>query len=420
MRIKHKFTLITLLIWNLAFSVSGDGNVVSERRVVNSFNSLSITGPFKIVFSNNPNNDFFLQVTADKNLQQYVTIDQIGLSVFVNIKPGIDISRFTQMVLHVDNRDIHKLTINTNSFQQSEGSIFSCDELHLKITGSTPIAFDIRTRKLYAEISNLNTTSLMGEVEETVILNNNNGLLSCFNLKSNTLRLKNSGNGSVEIYGDKQLEITNQNMGHVYYSGAGILTKKIEAISGSICKEENAPCSSLTYLSGKAAQTEEITNNTQIEFNTDSLFQVMMERDQRHRKSKQVDTINTLMEDAENFSCLKWYLNKYGYPDIKTDSLRVMFTTLFMHIDNCSNFLEIKDLLAKAVKDKKLQPNVYAYSYDRSLIASKKEPIFYYFPPGSAFEIQHKPLKEDLPKINKARKEIGLPVYPYLLNGKYF
>lgn len=119
-RISNIAFLLFLYTAYVHAGISGDGNVTSEKRNVSEFRHLTINGPFKIVFSDDPHSDFYIRIETDHNLQQYVTVTQMGNDAFVNIKPGISIESFTKMVLYVDNRDIHALTINSNSREKSE------------------------------------------------------------------------------------------------------------------------------------------------------------------------------------------------------------------------------------------------------------------------------------------------------------
>lgn len=412
-----------LLSGRVCGAVSGDGNVIAEKRTVTEFRQLTINGPFKIVFSDDAKSDFLIKIETDKNLQQYVTVTQIGLCVFVNIQPGVNIEKFTKMILYVDNRDIHALTINSNSREKSEFSMNACN-ITLRITGSIPISIRVKTEKLIAEINNEMTTKLSGDAKEVDIIDNGTGAVEAYDVINSLLRVKNKSIAAVEVYSANDFKIDNSGSGYIYYKGEGTVSELKESIKGTVCREEYKT----TVIIAPVKQDVPLIRKETRGFNTDSLFQVMMERDQRHRKVKLDDTIHCALDDAENFICLKWYLKKYGYPKISIDTLMTMFPTLFMHIDNYENFMQIRGILLQAMKDGKLQPNTYAYSYDRSMIGddrnksvtSHHRPCYFYFLPGSEWDKQYKPTPKELEEVNKQREIINLPPYPGLLNGKYF
>jgi hypothetical protein len=419
-------------------AISGDGNVIVQKRIVSDFRNLTINGPFKLVFSDDPHSDFFVKVETDRNLQDVITVTQLNsIDVYVNIKPGVTIEKYTKLILYIDNGQINSLTINANTDQASDIVLpIHCYDTHLKITGSIPVSIftkvschpvsfikgenydKINHAKLIAEIDNMRTTRLRGVLDEVVIVNSGSGGVLAFDLSTYIMRMRNTSNAASEIYSYNSFEIINRGEGHIYYKGEGTLTELKEISAGSICREE--------YTDGDRHELMPIETKSdtigvgKIAFNTDSLFQLMLDRDQIHRRVKKGDTMHTIQDDTDNFLCLNWFLGKYGYPEISSSTLRAMMPTLFIHIDNYERFMAINKYLLKAVKEGKLLPNTYAYSYDRSMISAGLRPGYYYFIPGSEWYDLYKPSLSELPEVNKHRKEIGLPDYPMLLNGKYF
>jgi hypothetical protein len=289
---------------------------------------------------------------------------------------------------------------------------------HLKDSTGTLNPNAINYARLVAQINNTRATTIAGDIEEAVIINDGIGEIKAAGLKADLLQVRNNTTSSIEIYSDHDLRINNTDSGYVYYSGKGAITELKQAGQGIVCRDESLVTD--TSPAGHVEVSTQIKRVRDFGFDTDSLFGAMIVRDQRHRQGKPGDTMHRAKDDAENFACLRWYLAKYGYPEFRADSLEGMCAAVFMHIDNYANFMQIKDELLKAVKEGKMQPNTYAYAYDRSLIAGHKDPVYYYFVPGSEWDTTLKPAKEYLPLVNKQRKQIGLPDYPLLLNGKYF
>ena len=401
------------------YAINGDGHVTSEKRLVTEFTHITINGPFEIVFSSNPNSDFFVKVECDKNLQEYITVSQQQADVWINLKPGSKINEFTKAMIYVDNRDIHSVTINSNNGKEARGEIRSCSNLNLNVSGRIPVNLSLFADKLIADINNQRTTTLNGRITESAIVNNGIGEMSAFGLVSDKVRVKNSGLSAMEIMGNEDIQIENSARSYIYYKGSGNLSKLKEAITGSSCREAGG-ISQIPVIDQQKEKSNPTTPSFNNDFNTDSLFASMIERDQKHRRIRIGDTMHTAADDSLNFVCLKWYLLKYGYPELHNDSLKGMIQTLFIHIDNYTHFEQIKLLLSKALKEKKITPNTYAYSCDRSMIADNKRPIYFYFFVGSDWDKRYKPTKDEIPEVNKQRKLIGLPNYPLLLNGKYF
>ena len=423
---KHSVIPILLLISNILFAVSGDGNVTKEKLAISDFRNLTVNGPFKLVFSNNSQSDYILKLETDKNLHQYISTTQIGNDVFVSLKPEAPVKKFTKLILYIDNRDIHSLSIKANTNEETDIPLMmGCENTHIKINGSIPISIcekeasqraygAVRNKhsRLLLEANNARSIKLKGHIDEADIINTGTGAVMAYELRADKIRVRNTNIAAVEVYSAVELKINNTGTGHVYYKGEGSLSELKEQLANSTCREEYLPDTKPL----ETTSTKPISAKSSLGFNADSLFEAMLERDQKPRKVKPGDTIHSTIEDTENFECLKWYFSHYGYPDVAA----IYPATLIMHIDNYQRFMQLDKYLLQAVKEKKLQSNTYAYSYDRSLLAAGMRPRYFYFFRDSEWDIQNKLTKEETIEVNKHRQEIGLPEYPKLLNGKYF
>ncbi len=130
-----------------------------------------------------------------------------------------------------------------------------------------------------------------------------------------------------------------------------------------------------------------------------------------NRTEEEMAALETEMHEADstNFELLYDCIKKYGFAEIETP-LSWSRATLIMHIDNYNNFKKIDDYLLKAITEGRYSPADYAYSLDRSLIASGLKPKYYWLVKGSYDE--YKPGENELNSVNKERDKIGLPPYP--------
>lgn len=157
----------------------------------------------------------------------------------------------------------------------------------------------------------------------------------------------------------------------------------------------------------------------------DSIIASMRDKDQGIRKKvsrnkgprteEEIAALQKEMHDIDsaNFIVLYDCIKKYGMPRIDGDDhLGWSRSTLIIHIDNYTNFKKIGPYLLKALKQGLFSPADYAYSMDRSLVASGLTPKYYWFIPETSFAEKYKPDQKEIAKINNDRRKIGLPPYP--------
>ncbi|MBS1595005.1 MAG: DUF2807 domain-containing protein [Bacteroidetes bacterium] len=435
---RHLLFLLTISLCLHCGAVTGDGQVTTVKRKVGQFTTLTIDGPFQIVTSDDPYSDFFIATEADQNLQQYIDVTETAAAAHVRLRPGTAIERYTKLIIHVDIRTIQSLAIHAITDQRSDITMpVICHGGQLKVTGSIPITIHVKVAchkvahlpgpegalqpgginytHLVAEINNARTTTLTGDIEEMDILHTGSGQLSAYELKADLVRIRHTTLAPAEVYSDHELQITGSGGGYVYYRGAGRLSS-INLSAGAVaCHEEGGPpiASSPPVVPLHTGGKKLVSG-----FDTDSLFAEMILRDQAHRRNGV--TTETVADDSINFELLRWYMARYGYPIFEADSLMGMSAALFMHIDRRDHFELIKTKLQQAVRDGKMLANTYAYTCDRCMIAGQEAPVYYYFPPGSDFDLKYVPQGAALDRANRDRADIGLPPYHSWLHGKYF
>lgn len=419
-----KYTLLLLCAFLLlqspayAGEVIGNGKVTIEKRIVNADNEIHITGPFSVVASDDPNGEL-LQIETDQNLQRSVIVETINSIIYVTIKAGTEIKTFTKMNVYIHNLNMHAIVLRSDNPETSVITMDGgCEHKHVTIEGSNPAFITLMGATLIANINDESTVYIGGNLYDALIEKKGSGMLAAYDLKTGNMKLKDLGIGATEVYANVSLMVHNDSAGNIYYKGTATSLDIKETGTGVSCREGYGDTIKGDIVA-ETPKSQNLKHHITDGIDVDSLFADMMERDQKPRRIKAGEIIQAKAADNENFRILKWFLDKYGYPEIGTDSTRAMFPTLFVHIDDYGHFMQIKDHLLKAVKDGKLPPNEYAYAYDRSMTSSSRVPYYYYLMPGSPLQMKYKPSGKEKKEVDQRRKEIGLPAYPLLFNGNY-
>lgn len=140
----------------------------------------------------------------------------------------------------------------------------------------------------------------------------------------------------------------------------------------------------------------------------------MIAIDQKYRNDSILSLNKALCDsiDSLNFIKLHRLFERNGFIKLHGEAMANRVTLLY-HIDDYNNFIKVKQMLKKAVKNGCLHPSNYAYALDRSRIASNLKPKYYWFIPDSELEQNNIPSKSKINTVNKERKKIGLPPYPF-------
>lgn len=139
----------------------------------------------------------------------------------------------------------------------------------------------------------------------------------------------------------------------------------------------------------------------------DSIIKTWEIEDQRVRNDKAISSGEWQRVDSINYFQLYSLFKNKQYPNKEFSFPLVVLLT---HIDDADRFDSLKKYLLWHLKHGNYAPDHYAYSQDRSLKYSNKQFKYYWVFKGM---IDKEPNTIEINIINKERKKIGLPKYPF-------
>lgn len=195
----------------------GDGNVVKEKRTVEAFEQLELSGVFNVQLNQGDKEEVIVE--TDQNLQLLVeTVNENG-KLIIKSKKGVNKRKSTKMVVYVTLTNINYLEIggvgNVTCVNQ-----LSLNNLNLEVSGVGNANLNLDCDALNAEFSSVGNIELIGEVETAFIENSGVGNLNAYELEVQNLDLENSGIGNAKVYASHELSVENSGMGNLYYKGS--------------------------------------------------------------------------------------------------------------------------------------------------------------------------------------------------------
>lgn len=194
----------------------GDGNVVKEKRTVEAFDQLELSGVFNVQISQGDKEEVIVE--TDQNLQPLVeTVNENG-KLIIKSKKGVKNQKSTKMMVYVTVTDINNLEIGGVGNVSCTNQLV-LDNLDLEISGVGNTNLELDCEELNAELSSVGNIELAGEVETAFVENSGVGNLNALKLEVQNLDLENSGIGNAKVYAIQELSVENSGMGNLHYKG---------------------------------------------------------------------------------------------------------------------------------------------------------------------------------------------------------
>lgn len=211
-------SLSGLLLLSSCDSARGNGKVVTDLRRPQAFTRLNVNGTFPVVLSQDTGGPW-VKVVTDENLQDLIELTSNGYELTIGMieKSSIKSKEFKVYV------NVDKLTeINYKSVGGlSTKGILKLDSLQLTSESVGKLNIGIDADYLRANLDNVGSTTLHGQVREARINTQSVGALHAFDLKTQDLMLHNTAVGSAEVYADSTFHIRSSAVGSVKYKGPG-------------------------------------------------------------------------------------------------------------------------------------------------------------------------------------------------------
>ena len=193
--------------------VSGSGKLLTEKRNVGSFNSISTEGAFDIeVVCQKPQD---VEISGDDNILPLVTTE------------------VSNNVLHVRNLR------NYSTSQPLTLKISTPDLVGIHSSGAGTIEISgLKNDRFEIDVNGAPTIKASGETKALKIDTNGAGTVDTYKLRAARVEVESKGVSGVEVYAAEQLDVTVSGPSHVTYRGNPVVNKTVHG-PGSVEKKES-------------------------------------------------------------------------------------------------------------------------------------------------------------------------------------
>jgi hypothetical protein len=230
MQIKQIFLglLIAFTLNSCVDSSDGNGNVVSEKRNISSFNKISISGAYEVLLNNGTQEK--LEIEADENLLELIETEVINSTLFITSTQPIGNSE--SLKLYITTVNLNKIDVS-GAIELSNKGFFTTENLEIEVSGAADIELAVHIENLTMNMSGASETTLVGNVDNFEIEISGAGELDALKLKTRNTTIAISGAGSASVFAKKTLDISVSGAASVHYKGSPKITKSISG-AGSI------------------------------------------------------------------------------------------------------------------------------------------------------------------------------------------
>jgi len=213
--------------------VQGDGNVVKESRPVGSFTGIEVSGAFKVIVKQGPQEE--LAVETDRNLLPLIRTEVVGKTLKIETKKSIH--HPTELKVYITVKDIDMLDVSGAVDIFTDGKL-TLSKLMIDASGATDMKMDIAIQKLKLDCSGASKIRLSGTSTEVVLDLSGASDIFGYDLLAENYDIEISGAGNAQVNVSKKIRAEISGAGSVTYKGSPAEISQEVSGAGSIRKAD--------------------------------------------------------------------------------------------------------------------------------------------------------------------------------------
>lgn len=225
-----RFFLALTILFSLGScqeSIDGNGNVVTESRILSDFDEIRISGMYEVVLEEG---DPGLHIETDENIVPLIKseVDKGVLTI------SSDDKHFNTetLILKITYDEIEELRCS-GAVKLSTTSPISGNKFLLNISGAGSGSFEVDVNKLKVDVSGGAELNIKGRANEATYEISGAGEVNAFELLSSEVEIDLSGAGEVNVNAQDELDIDVSGAADVNYMGSPNITQSISG-AGSV------------------------------------------------------------------------------------------------------------------------------------------------------------------------------------------
>lgn len=208
--------------------IAGDGNVITETIDVDGFTGVHASAGIDVRISQG---DFSVEVVADENLQEYITVDLRGDMLVIGSERNL--YRAESKMVNVSLPELDELKISSAGDMEAETD-FECEDLHISISSAGNLKLGVTAETIDLSISSSGDCDIWGRTGSLDASLSSAGNLNAFDLEADYVKVRVSSAGDAKVWANEEIDMGVSSAGSIYYKGDARVTHKSKSSAGSI------------------------------------------------------------------------------------------------------------------------------------------------------------------------------------------
>jgi hypothetical protein len=227
------FAAVTLFSCFRGRTITGSGNVITEKRLEGNFSGINASGVIPVEVKNGPVTE--VTVEADDNLVKYIYTEVEGDVLKIRMKDFRNLRNCTFKV-YVTTPVLNMVSSSGAGSITSMGVLKDEKEITLSSSGAANINVDVDVPGVDATVSGAGKMTVTGRTKNFVADVSGASSINSFDLLSENANVEVSGAGNAKVHASVKLKASVSGAGDIKYRGGAAVETSVSG-AGKVTKE---------------------------------------------------------------------------------------------------------------------------------------------------------------------------------------
>jgi Putative auto-transporter adhesin, head GIN domain len=233
-----KIALFALLLASLSLAsckkdLVASGVITKVEKQFSGYNAIDVSDGIDLVFSFNNNEK--VTVEASDNIQQYITVTQVGNRLIIKQSTNVIIGN-NPVKVYIDAKKINNI-VASGGADISSTNQFKSDTLTLNASGGSSFRAELAAMRFTVDDSGGGKVSLTGTSNDFVLNSTGGGDMQGFGFITKRFVCNVQGGGNAMLTVTETLAVTASGGSTIAYQGAGVVTNQVLSGGSEIIKK---------------------------------------------------------------------------------------------------------------------------------------------------------------------------------------
>ena len=204
--------------------VTPSNNVTILDKTITGYTQLKVSDPFKVYVTFSDTEEK-IQVEANSNLQQYITVEKQNNQLVIDLDNNLDINGSSVLNVYITTKTLDDFQAAGASTIQLQNELYESN-VSIKLSGACTLSGSMVVNGLYADLEGASNLNLSGSSSTLELDANGASNMMDYGFETNNFKCNLNGGSDVYLTIQQGMEVVANGGSNVFYKGNGVVNKQ--------------------------------------------------------------------------------------------------------------------------------------------------------------------------------------------------